>query len=146
MRCRPANASTPAAVSAHTRVMMAPTVRQAIRISSVIARFEHWVANQATCWSNEWVCPAPCRAQGTCRTVGPWAAQLTRGASASRKTWMVPTSRPRHRRRPGPRSYQEALDPQVRSSRPHVGYQNLCLVVELDVLDHGALDAQQDAP
>jgi hypothetical protein len=36
-------------VSAHTRVMMAPTVRQAIRISSVIARFEHWVANHATC-------------------------------------------------------------------------------------------------
>jgi hypothetical protein len=29
--------------------MIAPTVRQAIRISSVIARFEHCVANQATC-------------------------------------------------------------------------------------------------
>ena len=29
--------------------MIAPTVRQAIRISSVIARFEHWLANQATC-------------------------------------------------------------------------------------------------
>jgi len=26
-------------------------VRQAIRISSVIALFEHWVANQATCSS-----------------------------------------------------------------------------------------------
>jgi hypothetical protein len=29
--------------------MIAATVRQAIRISSVIARFEHCVANQATC-------------------------------------------------------------------------------------------------
>src|SRR6476661_2650061 len=49
IRCRPANASTPAAVSAHTRVMIDATVRQAIRISSVIALLEHWVANQATC-------------------------------------------------------------------------------------------------
>jgi hypothetical protein len=31
--------------------MIAPTVRQAIRISSVIALLEHWVANQATCSS-----------------------------------------------------------------------------------------------
>jgi hypothetical protein len=29
--------------------MIDPTVRQAIRISSVIALFEHCVANQATC-------------------------------------------------------------------------------------------------
>jgi hypothetical protein len=29
--------------------MITPTVRQAIRISSVIACFEHCVANQATC-------------------------------------------------------------------------------------------------
>jgi hypothetical protein len=31
--------------------MIAPTVRQAIRISCVMAVFEHWVANQATCSS-----------------------------------------------------------------------------------------------
>ena len=37
------------AVSAQTRVMIAPTVRQAIRISSVTAVFEHWVASHATC-------------------------------------------------------------------------------------------------
>jgi hypothetical protein len=29
--------------------MIDATVRQAIRISSVIALLEHWVANQATC-------------------------------------------------------------------------------------------------
>ena len=33
------------------RVMIAPTVRQAIRISSVIALLGHWVASQATCSS-----------------------------------------------------------------------------------------------
>jgi len=27
-----------------------------------------------------------------------------------------------------------------------VDHENLCLVVELDVLDHGVLDAQQGAP
>jgi len=27
-----------------------------------------------------------------------------------------------------------------------VGHENLCLLVELDILDHGALDAQQGAP
>jgi hypothetical protein len=31
--------------------MIDPTVRHAIRISSVIALFEHWVASQATCSS-----------------------------------------------------------------------------------------------
>ena len=37
--------------SAQTPVMIAPTVRNAIRISAVTADFEHWVANQATCSS-----------------------------------------------------------------------------------------------
>jgi len=27
-----------------------------------------------------------------------------------------------------------------------MGHQNLCLLIELDILDHGALDAQQGAP
>jgi hypothetical protein len=45
----------------------------------------------------------------------------------------------------GPRSTRSASTP-ARSSRPHMGHQNLCLVIELDVLDHGALDAQQGAP
>jgi hypothetical protein len=39
-------------VSSQTRVMIAPTVRHAIRINSVIADFEHCVASHATCWSN----------------------------------------------------------------------------------------------
>jgi hypothetical protein len=45
----------------------------------------------------------------------------------------------------GPRSARSASTP-ARSSRPHVGHENLCLVVELDVLDHRVLDAQQDGP
>ena len=71
-------------MSAQTRVMIEPTVRHAIRINSVIARLEHWVASQATWSSKARVCPAPCRAHGTWRTVGPWTAQSTRGESASR--------------------------------------------------------------
>ena len=46
-------------MSAQTRVMIAPTVRQAIRISSVTAVFEHCVASQATVSSKSRVCPAP---------------------------------------------------------------------------------------
>ncbi len=41
-----------ASTSAQTRVMIAPTVRHATRISSVTAVFEHCVANHATCSSN----------------------------------------------------------------------------------------------
>lgn len=48
MRRSPASRSTPAAVSAHTRATIAPTVRQAMRISSVTAVLEHTVANHAT--------------------------------------------------------------------------------------------------
>ena len=40
------------------------------------------------------------------------SGQFTRGASASSTTCTVPQSRPRHRRRPSPRSYQGALRPQ----------------------------------
>ena len=48
----PANRSCSLSTSAQTRVMIAPTVRHAIRISSVTAVFEHCVASQATCSSN----------------------------------------------------------------------------------------------
>jgi hypothetical protein len=44
----PANRSRSASTSTQTRVMIAPTVRQAIRMSSVTALFEHWGANHAT--------------------------------------------------------------------------------------------------
>ena len=59
MRRSPANASTPAAVSAHTRVTIEPTVRQAIRINAVTALLEHWVASHATVSSKSRVCPTP---------------------------------------------------------------------------------------
>ena len=47
-RRRFANRSCSFSVSAHTRATIAPTVRQATRISSVTADFEHCTANQAT--------------------------------------------------------------------------------------------------
>src|SRR5262249_21931049 len=34
----------------------------------------------------------------------------------------------------------------ARSSRPHMGHENLCRVIELDVLDHRVLDPQHGAP
>lgn len=51
IRFRPANGSRVLAVSFQTRSMIAPTVRHAMRISSVAALLEHLVASQATCWS-----------------------------------------------------------------------------------------------
>lgn len=60
--------------------MIAPTVRQAIRINSVTALLEHWVANQATWASKAQVCPAPWRPHGTAATVGPCSRHRTRGA------------------------------------------------------------------
>lgn len=44
---RPCWAST----SSHTRVMIAPTVRHAMRISSITVDLAEWVANHATVWS-----------------------------------------------------------------------------------------------
>ena len=112
MRRSPANRSMRFSVSAQTRATIAPTVRQAIRINSHTAVFEHATASQATVSSNARVCPAWWRAHGTATTVGPCSGQHTRGASASKTTCTVPQSRPRHRRRPSPRSYQGALRPQ----------------------------------
>ena len=62
-----------ASMSLWTRVKIAPTVRQAIRINSVTADFEHFTANHATVSSNSRVCPAPWRAHGAWATVGPAA-------------------------------------------------------------------------
>jgi len=45
-------------MSAQTRVMIAPTVRHAIRINCVAVLFEARVANQATWSSKARVCPA----------------------------------------------------------------------------------------
>ena len=70
-------------MSAQTRATIAPTVRHAIRINAVTAVFEHCVASHATVSSKAIVCPAPCRAQGTCPTTTPCSGQHTRGASAS---------------------------------------------------------------
>ena len=44
----PSRRSQPASTSAHTRAMIEPTVRHAIRISFVTVDFEDWVANHAT--------------------------------------------------------------------------------------------------
>ena len=52
-------------MSADTRATIDPTVRQPIRISSVTAVFEHWVANHATVSSKSRVWPTPWRAHGT---------------------------------------------------------------------------------
>ena len=104
MRRSPASRSTPACVSAQTRATMAPTLRQAMRINSTTAVFEHTVASHATVWSKPRVCPAPCRAHGTAATTTPRTGQHTRGASASTNARTAPTSRVRHRRRPPPRS------------------------------------------
>jgi hypothetical protein len=46
-------------MSADTRATIAPTVRQAMRINSTTAVFEHCVASQATVSSKSWVCPTP---------------------------------------------------------------------------------------
>jgi hypothetical protein len=48
MRRSPARRSTVASTSTWTLVMIEPTVRQAIRISSVTAVLEHRTASQAT--------------------------------------------------------------------------------------------------
>jgi len=112
IRRRPPNRSMLFSVSFHTLATIAPTVRQAIRINSHTAVFEHATASQATVSSKAKVCPAWWRAHGTATTVGPWVGQFTRGASASSTTCTVPQSRPRQRRRPSPRSYQGALQPQ----------------------------------
>ena len=102
---RPSATARPSA-SDQTRAMIAPTVRQATRISSVAAVLEVRVTSQATCWSKLWVCPALCAAHGTCATTTPCCLQRTRGASASKNINVVPWSNDRHRRRPAPPSYR----------------------------------------
>ena len=58
IRRRPANRSKVFSPSAQTRATIAPTVRQATRINSLTAVFEHGTANQATVSSKAKVCPA----------------------------------------------------------------------------------------
>jgi hypothetical protein len=84
--------------------MIDPTVRHAIRISSVAVVFDAWVANQATWSSNARVWPTSCRAHGTAATTTPCSRHATRGASASNSARMLLRSRVRQRRRPGPGS------------------------------------------
>ncbi len=55
--------------SAAMRVMIRPTLVQAMRMSCVTADWEVWVASQATCSSNGVVNLASWRAQGTQATV-----------------------------------------------------------------------------
>ena len=86
IRRKSANWSCSCSTSSQTRVMIAPTVRQAMRINSVTALLDVCVANQATCASKLWVRPTWWRAQGTAATVTPWVRHDTRGASASKWT------------------------------------------------------------
>lgn len=51
MRFRFANGSKVSEVSVQTRLMIAPTVRHAIRINSMTVLLEVWVTSPATCWS-----------------------------------------------------------------------------------------------
>jgi len=104
IRASPSRRSPPASTSAHTRVMIEPTVRHAIRINAVTVDFDDWVANHATVSSKARVCPAPCRAHGTDATTTPCTRQVTRGASASSTARIVPRSSVRHRRLPSPPS------------------------------------------
>jgi hypothetical protein len=71
IRRSPANRSQASPASAVTRAMMTPAVRQEIRISAVIAVFEHAAASQATWSSKNRVCAAPCRAHGTAAVITP---------------------------------------------------------------------------
>jgi hypothetical protein len=105
IRRSPASRSVTASTSAQTRLMIAPAVRQAIRISSHTAVLEQATASHATVSSRSRVCRAPCRAHGTAATLTPCSGQVTRGASASVKACTVPGSSARHRRRPSPASY-----------------------------------------
>lgn len=123
IRVSPANRSPRASTSAQTRVMIAPTVRHAMRINCVTAVFEHCVTSHATVWSKASVCPAPCRAHGTYATTTPCSPHRTRGASASRKTRTVPASNARQRRRPSPQSERPHRRRQIpqRPRAPRVG-------------------------
>jgi hypothetical protein len=51
MRASPSSRFPSLSTSAQTRVMIDPTVRQAMRINCVTAVFEHCLTNQATAWS-----------------------------------------------------------------------------------------------
>src|SRR6476619_2057808 len=128
IRRRPPNRSMLFWVSFHTLATIAPTVRQAIRINSHTAVFDHATASQATVSSKATVCPAWWRAHRTATTVGPWLGQFTRGASASSTTCTVPQSRPRHHQRLALGVF-------------------LLELLQLDVFNHGALiDTQQPTP
>ena len=70
IRVSPAKGSWSASVSAQTRVMIAPTVRHAIRISSVAAVFEVFMASHATWESKSRVWPAWCRAHARAQAGG----------------------------------------------------------------------------
>jgi hypothetical protein len=93
IRRSPVSGSRAAIASAATRATIVPTVRQAIRSNAHSVVLAVATASQATVSSNAAVCPALCRARGTCTTVGPCCGQATRGASASSQTCRTPASR-----------------------------------------------------
>ncbi len=147
----PSSRSPSASTSAQTRAVIDPTVRHAMRINSVIALFEDWVASHVMVSSKSRGCAAPCLAHGTCATTTPCSGHGTRGVSASRKAGTVPTSSappsPTPARvvasAPAPAHPAPATSS---ADRADVGHQRLIVVVELDPFDDRLVDAQQGAP
>ncbi len=84
IRRRPSRGPLRACASATTRVTIAPTLRQAMRISSSTAERLACFASHATWSSNIKLWRARCLAQGKDTTTIPCSGQRTRGASASR--------------------------------------------------------------
>src|SRR6478609_4283895 len=160
IRRRPPNRSMLFWVSFHTLATIAPTVRQAIRINSHTAVFDHATASQATVSSKAKVCPAWWRAHGTATTVGPWVGQFTpRRIGLQHHLHRAPIQAPppAPTRTPviaGRPTAATPTPPRNTTARPHPRHhQRLALgvflleLLELDVLNHGALvDTQQRTP
>ena len=79
------------------------------------------------------------------RAVDPWGVSLEEDLGGSHVEPTPPPSPLTTVIPGGPRSARSAST-SARSSRPHMGHQNLRLDIELDVLDHHVLEAQQGAP
>jgi hypothetical protein len=155
-----ANRSMLFSVSAHTLATIAPTVRQAIRINSHTAVFEHATASQATVSSKARVCPARWRAHGTATTRRPMDRAVHPGRIGLQEHLNgAPIQAPPPAQTltaviPGCLATAAATAARNTTSRPHPRFHPRLTVgvvllgfLELDVLDHGALvDTQQRTP
>ena len=102
MRRSPSSPSSPARMSAATRVTIEPMVRHEQRSNRDAALADISTAHHAASCSKARVWRAPGRAQGTPATTTPCWAHDTRGTWAATNTLVRPKSSARHRRgRPG---------------------------------------------